>query len=388
MIRKRILIVCQWPLGGIRTYLKYNYRQFPRDRFEITILANPAIEKDALAEDMAQLGIEVVWAEPWRGHNVLFRRVRQLLKREPFDLIHSQGFISAVHSSIANRTPHVPHVMTMHGVLEEKRFAGLLGGLKKGIFERLMKRVDVLVGVGDDILQHVRSGLPSLNDREDRWVTIRNGIDPAPFLKDYPDARADLRRSLDIPDDTFVFGYFGRFMPEKGFNFLLDAVREIVDNDTAPRRFVLMAVGSGDYESKYRGDTTRYGLDDTVRFRPFEREVAALMQGCDCVVMPSIWEAYPLLTSEVLCCGIPIIATDCVGLREAVADTPAISVPAGDSSALAPAMTAAMENSDLAEPFRAFRDEAGRRYDVRHAAEKLVALFDKLTGVRGAGEET
>jgi len=383
--RKRILIVCQWPLGGIRTYLKYNYRHFPRDRFEITILANPAIEKDALAEDMSQLGIGVVWAEPWRGHNLLFRRVGQLLRHKSFDLIHSQGFISAVHAAIANRSPHVPHVMTMHGVLEEKRFAGLLGGMKKWIFERLMKRVDVLVGVGDDILQHVRNGLPSLNDRDDRWVTIRNGIDPAPFLKDHPDARKNLRRSLDIPDDTFVFGYFGRFMPEKGFNFLLEAVREIVENGPVPGRFVLMAVGSGDYESKYKADTTRYGLDNTVRFRPFEREVAALMQGCDCVVMPSIWEAYPLLTSEVLCCGIPIIATDCVGLREAVADTPAISVPAGDSPALAAAMTAAMSDPDLAAPFRAFRAEAGKRYDVRHAAEKLVELFDRLTVERDAG---
>ncbi len=378
MTKTRVLIVCQWPLGGIRTYLKYNYRHFPKDRYDITILANPAIEKDALKADMDQLGIEVVWAEPVAGRNLLFHRVRQALKRQRFDLIHSQGFISAVHTAMANRSPHLPHVMTMHGVIEEKRFAGALGSMKKRVFEHYMRRVDVLVGVGDDILRHVRAGLPSLNDREDRWVTIRNGIDPAPFLKDYPEARASLRQSLGVTDDTFIFSYFGRFMPEKGFNFIIDAVHKMVPQGGVSKKFTVMAVGSGDYESKFKGDVARLGLDEYIRFRPFEREVARLMQGCDAVVMPSIWEAYPLLTSEVLCCGVPIIATDCVGLREAVADTPAINVPAGDAAALAQAMAAAMENPGLAEPFRRFRTEAGRRYDVRHAAEKLVALFDGL----------
>jgi len=377
--KTRILIVCQWPLGGIRTYLKYNYQCFPRDRFDITILANPAIEREALRQDMARLGIEVCWARPLLGRNVLALRVFSLRLRRKFDLIHSQGFISAVHVSMVNWWRHTPHVMTMHGVLEEKRFAGRLGRLKLRVFERLMRGVDILVGVGDDILNHVRRGLPSLNDREDRWITIRNGIDPAPFLADYPDAGQSVRGELAVDADVFVFGYFGRFMPEKGFNFIIEAVKDLVQSGQAPRPFVVVAVGSGDYESSYKAEVRRFGLDSVIRFRPFEPVVARLMQGCDAVLMPSIWEAYPLLTSEVLCCGVPIIATDCVGLREAVADTPAMSVPAGDGPALAEAMVTAMADPSLKEPFREFRAEAAKRYDVHHAADQLVALFDRVT---------
>jgi glycosyltransferase involved in cell wall biosynthesis len=376
LAKKRILIVCMWPLGGIRTYLKYNYRHFPTDRFDVTLLANPSIESQTLEADMAAEGVRVVWSRPLFGKNVLFLRTAGLLLRGKYDLIHSQGFISGFHVSLVNRFFRKPHILTIHGVLEEKRFRGVLGRLKRFVFERVIRHVSVIHGVGEDILNHIRQSFPRLEGKKTKWVVIKNGIDPAPFVKDYPEVRAGIREKLQLDAQAFIFGYFGRFMPEKGFNFIIDAVRLLRANGGPSRRFAVMAVGSGDFELRYKGQVARGGLAEYFRFLPFHPEVAALMQACNAVLMPSIWEAYPLLTSEVLCCGVPIIATDCVGLREAVAQTPAITVRAGDAAALAGAMTSAVNNPALAGPFAAFRAEAAVRFDVKNAAEKLIALIE------------
>lgn len=124
MPKIKVLIVCQWPLGGIRTYLKYNYKQFPRDQFEITILANPSIEKASLIGDMAELGIDVVWSMPVFGKNFLGWRFNQVKRKGNYDIIHSQGFYSAFHVSLFNRYRHIPHIMTVHGIVEPKYLAG------------------------------------------------------------------------------------------------------------------------------------------------------------------------------------------------------------------------------------------------------------------------
>lgn len=374
----RLLIVCMWPLGGIRTYLKYNYRYLPKDEFEVTLLANPVIEREAVQQDMEQLGIRVIWAPPVMKKDVLSWHVFRLRLRERFDVIHSQGFISAFSVAMVNRVFHTPHVMTMHGVLEEKRFAGRLGGLKKWVFERVMGDVDVFVGVGRDILGHVREGLAALQEKS-RWVVIRNGIDPAPFVKDYPEAREKMRSALGVDDGTFVFGYFGRFMPEKGFPYLIDSVA-CLRAGQPERKFVVLAVGSGDYERQYREKVQELGLEEFFRFQPFQPNVAELMQGCDAVVMPSVWEAYPLLTSEVMCCGVPIVATDCPGLREAVEETPSVVVPSKDAAALAGGMMRVMADEKIRAAARAFRAEAATRYDVKRAAGELTVLLRGMAG--------
>lgn len=378
LTKARVLIVCMWPLGGISTYLKYNYRYFPGDRFEITLLANPAVESGTLEKEMRALGIKVVWARPLLGKNILFLWIAFMLLKKRFDLIHSQGFISAFHVSLVNRPFRKPHVLTIHGVLEEKRFRGWTGRLKRSVFEMAMRDVDVFVGVGKDILDHVKRALPRRQDAKTQWIVIRNGINPQPFLEESPNAREELRQSLRIDPATFVFGYFGRFMPEKGFGYIIESVKIIRDKQAAAGQFVVMAVGSGDYESEYKGQVKQAGMTEVFRFLPFQPTVVELMKGCDAVVAPSVWEAYPLLTSEVLCCGVPIIASDCLGLREATADTPAVQVPAADASALADAMTEAMADPHLKEAFLQFRSEAARRYDVKDSAQKLIALFDDL----------
>ena len=367
-----------YPLGGIRTYLKYNYRHFPRDRFDVTLLANPSIEDAALERDMAALGIKVIRAKPLLGKNVLFAWVAWVLLHKDVDLFHSQGFISAFHVSLINWLYRKPHVLTIHGILEEKLFHGRAGRLKRKVFEKVIRNVSVFHAVGRDILDHLMQALFKNRDSGIRWVVIPNGIDPQPFLPEFPDAKESLCKRLAIDDATFIFGYFGRFMPEKGFDDVIKCAGIIKDRKDKTGRFVVMAVGSGDYELRYKAQVRRAELSEHFRFLPFQPNVAELMKGCDAVLMPSIWEAYPILTSEVLCCGVPLIASNCPGLREAVANTPAIQVPASDAPALADAMVRVMEEPGLKNTFVKFRAEAARRFDVKNSAQKLIALFEKI----------
>jgi len=374
--------VCSWPLGGIRTFLKYNYRYFPKDQFEISVLANPTIEKASVEADLNAEGIPVVWSEPWLSLNVLFARVAALLRRSKFDCIHSQGFTAAFHVAVVNFFSRIPHVLTMHGILEPKYFQGWSGPLKRFIFRRVLSNVTVFHAVGEDILDHFKREMPHLRTGPLRYVVIRNGIDIDRFRTAAPNARMELRRLLGCPSEAFVYGYFGRFMPEKGFDLLIKATEVLTKKSDSPANFRVLAMGSGDYEPWARTLVKRAGLDEIIQFHPFSPEVDKFIKGCDAVVVPSRHEAFPLLPCEALVAGIPVIASDAMGLREAVKDTPSLVFPVENHKALAESMQMAMLDQALATRFAAFRAVAAERFDVRRSAAQLVALFKELPAKR------
>lgn len=378
----KILIVCSWPLGGIRTFLKYNYRYFPKDQFDISVLANPTIEKASVEADLNAEGIPVVWSEPWLGRNVLFARVAALLRRSKFDCIHSQGFIAAFHVAVVNYFFRIPHVLTIHGILEPKYFQGWTGPIKRIILRLGLSNVTVFHAVSQDILDHFKCEMQQLGADPSRSVVIQNGIDVTSFACEAPACRMELRKLLGCSEDTFVFGYFGRFMPQKGFDLLVKATEVLIRESDLQADYRVLAMGSGDYEPWAKSAVKRAGLDEIILFHPFSPEADKFIKGCDAVVMPSRWEAWGLLACEALVAGVPVIASNAIGLREAVKDTPTIVFPVENHQALAEAMRTMMLDRSMAARFAAFRPVAAERFDVRRSAAQLVALFKELPAKR------
>jgi glycosyltransferase involved in cell wall biosynthesis len=145
-----------------------------------------------------------------------------------------------------------------------------------------------------------------------------------------------------------------------------------------PRRpFRVVAVGSGDFEREYRAETERRGAAGTVSFLPRVAEAAPVLRALDIVAMPSLWEAAGLLAMEALAVGTPLVASDCLGLREVVAGTPARVVRSGDEAAWADALRAAIDDPRRAEA-AAFAPEARRRFDAAVSARKTAALLAEI----------
>jgi len=335
------------------------------------------MEKEYLENDMRSAGIKVVWAPLIMGKSTLAIHVAFQLLRYRFHLIHSQGFISAFHVSVVNWLFRLSHVMTVHGIFEEKYFHGKFGRLKRSLFAKAMKNINIFHGVSNGIMEHFRESFPDLEGEKTRWVIINHGILPASFLEALPDAGKNLRSKLALDDRRSIFGFFGRFMPEKGIGYIIDAAA-ILKRKGYIDGFVILAVGSGDYEREYKIEIEKKGVNSYFRFLPFDPDVARIMKGCDAVLMPSVWEAWGLVACESLAAGVPLIASDCIGLREVIEHTPAIRIPPRDASALALAMERVLANPDLKNTFQEFKEEAARRFDVKQSASKLIELFRHL----------
>jgi glycosyltransferase involved in cell wall biosynthesis len=186
-----------------------------------------------------------------------------------------------------------------------------------------------------------------------------------------------LRKKLGISDTTFLIGFLGRFMPQKGFEYLIEAMDMLVKRHHGSLDIRVLAVGSGDYLEAYKKRVAGKGLANRFVFVPFQPDVAPVYDAADVIVMPSVWEAFGLQAAEALCMGRPIIASDCIGLREAIKDTPAIVVPTGNAAAIADSVSRLiLEPPSLL--FHDFREEARKRFDVRKTSSELQTLLISL----------
>lgn len=77
--------------------------------------------------------------------------------------------------------------------------------------------------------------------------------------------------------------------------------------------------------------------------------------------------------------GVPVIGSNCPGLREVLEDTPSRTVPPNDSAALAQSLREAMTAPRKQEAV-AYAAQARDRFDSRHTANSLYVLFEKLGG--------
>lgn len=120
--------------------------------------------------------------------------------------------------------------------------------------------------------------------------------------------------------------YIGRLSPEKGIETLLRSA------DGAP--WHLTVAGSGPLEDSLRAT---YGHLPNVTFtgRLNAREVTALLSRSAVAVVPSECDENCSLTIiEALCCGTPVVASDCGGNPELVTPGRGILFPRGESAEL------------------------------------------------------
>ena len=385
--RLHILTVAKYPLGGIRTYLKYTYGHLDPEKYRFTMVAmRRSQESDLIPGDLSRFEVDLRETDAASENKGILRSTRDVLRHSHVDLIHSQGLTSGIIAILANWRARLPHVITHHDVFRSDQFAGLQGHFKRHLTSILLARADVVVCVTEDARRNFTEFLPWFP--AEKLAVVPNGIDTLPFAEA---AHRRRKRMAYVPpraDSPFTFAFLGRFMPQKGFDILMAAVAELARRGPSSRPFRILAVNADeDYFREFRAEVRRRGLDAFFEFPGFASSVAELLAEVDAVVMPSRWEAAGLVAMEALVAGCPLVASDCLGLREVVRGTPALVAHAEDPSSLAHEMKTAMDcEGELRAVFADYASVACDRFDVRRTVAGMEEIFSELLRrPRGAG---
>ncbi|MGB3209619.1 MAG: glycosyltransferase family 4 protein [Desulforhopalus sp.] len=368
-----VLVVVRHPVGGIRSFLRYMYSQFDPEHFKLTLLLPKTSELDALRKNLKTTDCNFVILEQGAGAMVFIKTLFRIIKAGDIDVVHSNGFTAMVFSVIPSYLHKKPHFLTAHDTFTDKQFAKFTGLVKKIMLGMCFRFVDAIHSVSLDAQVNLLTYFPALRNQHSKLVVIPHGVETERF---FIDEREDWRKQIGLEERTFLIGFFGRFMAPKGFKYLIEAIDIIskMDRDIKP---VVLAFGWGGFIREEQIEIRRRSLEINFHFLPFQENPAKAMRGVDVIVMPSLSEAYGLLAAEAMVAGVPIVGTDCIGLREVLRDTPARIVPAGNSKKLAEAIISEIESSSK-EKMDQFRSEAVKRFNVTHQVKKMKLLIKEL----------
>jgi glycosyltransferase involved in cell wall biosynthesis len=379
---RRVLAVVRHPVGGVRTHIVYTYPTLMQAGYRFTFVIP---EGEAVAPFRADVKpwddvetVNVPHGGNGRGKPQFRATVRRLLRERRFSLIHSHGIQAAIPTIFANVGIGLPHVMTSQDVFCHVELPGITGRLKLYALQQILRRLDVLVAVSEDTRDDHLRYLPRLKKGPCRVAVIPNGIDLARYPLRNGQPPQELRGQLGIGQDTFLLGFLGRFMEQKGFLHLIEALDQLLASGAAARPVHLLAVGSGDCLVNYQWELDRYPrVHRAITFLEHVPSVAPILRELDLLVMPSLWEACSILPMEAMCMGVPVLGTNCVGLREVLRDSPSVIVPTNDPPALAAALRRAID-SPWKDKAVQYIPAARQRFDVRPVGETLAGLYRSL----------
>jgi glycosyltransferase involved in cell wall biosynthesis len=113
------------------------------------------------------------------------------------------------------------------------------------------------------------------------------------------------------------------------------------------------------------------------------------MSACQVYVLISHWEGFPRSILEALRAGMPSIATNVGGVREAIIeDVTGYLVPENDSTFLATKLRALIGNPALrAEMGRAARSHYEKHFTFERLVEETLELYESVVGEAGRGPD-
>jgi glycosyltransferase involved in cell wall biosynthesis len=139
-------------------------------------------------------------------------------------------------------------------------------------------------------------------------VIIPNGFDTQQFQPSQT-AREKLRKTLQVPEDTFLIGLIARYHPVKDHANFLNAAARLVK----AREDVQFVLAGRDVELSnplIAELVQRQKLADRVHMLGERQDISDLTAGLDIATSSSYTESLPNTVGEAMACGVPCVVTD------------------------------------------------------------------------------
>lgn len=316
------------------------------------------------------------------GTTGLLARYLPLIRLRP-DVVHFEWNTAATDYLPLFDVWQRPVVTSCHGS-DISIYPHLPGGERyRDLLPEVMRRASAVHCVAESLEREAkRFGLDSSRAR-----VIRPGVDvelfrPAPGDADEPAGDGGEIGALRVVSIGWL-----RWM--KGYEYALEAIRALRDSGV-PAQLEILG-GSPNADVGKRGELQRilHTLRDLdleqcvcLRGEVTSREVARALQSSHVLLHSSVSEGLPTVLVEAMACGVPIVTTDCGGVREAVADgVEGIVVASRRPDELARALLRLWRDPELRERMGlAGRRTVESRFTLERQLGEYMAMYRAVVG--------
>lgn len=365
---RRVLEVLGRSAGGIARHVARVVEGLnDRDGLRIDV-AGPA----DLPVPMGVPVLEVVIPDgPVRGHPRAIKKLRSIVRRGGYDMVHAHGLRAGIDAGLAVRVrpgsgeARPPVLVSVHNLIRPD----IVGGPRALVYRRAeglaVRLSDRTLAPSIEIAEHLRA---TVRGAACKIEVLHLGVGAAPAGVR---AAADVRRRLGVTGDGRMIVTTARLARQKALDVMLEAVARLPDH------VVLAVIGDGPVEGELRALAGRLGIAGRVRWLGWQDEVAEFVAAADVFCLSSKWEAVALAVQEAVALGTPVVTTDVGGMGELISDrSSGRLVPPGDPAALASALSEVLASPEEGARYAAAaRGRLERDFSTEGMLDRLRRIY-------------
>ncbi len=264
----------------------------------------------------------------WARHTLrTYIRYERKFGKPALILVHSVTW-AGYAAYLIHKNYHIPYVIVEHRsffVWTSRRARRMVKPYYLSFFKRAYGRCRKLILVSESQKKGIEALVP--------FAMKRVQVIPNMIRADQFRPPSEVRKA-----DPFVFLWAGRLEHVKGIDLLLEAAKLLAHKTDRP--FAIRLAGKGSCRKALVRQARLLGVKDRIRFlgRLSREDMLKELQGANCFVLPSRYEAFGVALIEAMATGLPVIATRSGGPDRLVSRDSGLLIDRGDPGALAWAM--------------------------------------------------
>ena len=243
--------------------------------------------------------------------------VTNVIKQNQIDLIHAhwaypEGFVGL----LAKQSTDKPLVVTLHGkdILAESatRYGMRLYKHRNTAVKQVLQKADRILVAS----KYVYNATIRANCPPEKITILPMGTD---LIRFNPNIDGQyFRKKLSLNLDPVIFTV-RHHVPKNGIEYLIKAFPRVLKKYPKTR---LIIGGTGPLINYHRDLTQKLGISSRIIFtdRISQHELPYYYAACDIFVIPSVLEAFGIVTLEAMACGKPVIGSNTGGIAEIIQD--------------------------------------------------------------------
>ncbi len=372
--------------GGSERQLTSLLRNLDREKFEplLYLIYRKGPLLDEIPGDVQITSFEERFGIP-RGPGFLMHRKRvddmsRFLVESGAEISYDRTFLMTLIAAEAAQRVGVPNVSTIvtDPPVGFPLVAGRFQFVKKRILRRLYANSNVVLANSEG---SARSAERFYGLQAGSVNVLYNGVDIADVQKKTANPTTDLwwaEKAGQKP--LFRIVTAGRLDEKKGFQFLIQAIKELKSR-RLDHEVRLAILGEGPDRFALQNQIQQAGLSGSIRLIGFQPNAPAWYMSADLFVLPSLLEGMPNVLLEAMVCGTPVLSADCnSGPREILGENEFGRLcEVGNAIALADEIQQFVESEELRTRYTSLAgDRVNQVFSIKTATRKLEQIFSDI----------
>ena len=293
--------------------------------------------------------------------------IRELLKILKPDIVHLNSTKAGVLGSFATIGLKTKVVFTAHGFIFNEPLSPAIRSFYLAAEKTASSYRDYIITVSD---ADKKSALENNLISESKISTIHNGIEVINFLP-----KEEAKTKLNLPKNKFIIGCVANAYKTKGLDVLIEAISILSDDLKKLCEFII--IGDGPEFTNLKLKIENLHLTATINLAGKIDNVNTLLRAFDLFLLPSRKEGLPYTLLEAMQAGLPIIATNVGGNKEALGDS-AILIKPEDPQILAKTIANLLNNPQLQKELSVKTLKQSELFTENRMLEETQNIYKKL----------